>query len=69
MCIRDRFIIALSTTYTWDELDVSAYVQNQSTYSTFIEDHYANPEFTDIKFPEQKRNLIYIFLESMETDV
>lgn len=61
------FIIALSTSYTWDELDVSAYVQNQSTYSTFIEDHYANPEFTDMEFPVQKRNLIYIFLESMET--
>lgn len=34
--------------------------------SPFIEENYANPVKTDITFPEQKRNLILIYLESME---
>ena len=34
--------------------------------STYIEDNFVDPETTDIKFPEEKRNLIFIYLESME---
>ncbi|WP_083378670.1 alkaline phosphatase family protein [Enterococcus timonensis] len=34
--------------------------------STLYEDEYVDPRTTEIVFPEQKRNLIYIFLESME---
>lgn len=33
----------------------------------FYEENYVFPEKTNIKFPEKKRNLIYIVLESMET--
>ena len=32
----------------------------------FIYDNYADPESVELRFPEQKRNLIYIYLESME---
>lgn len=35
--------------------------------SAFIEENYVNPENVKITFPENKRNLIYIYLESMET--
>lgn len=59
--------ITVSVVYTWEELDISAYTKNQTTYSTFIDDNYVNPRFAQMEFPEQKRNLIYIFLESMET--
>ena len=52
---------------TWNGLDVSNYMKGQSTYSTFIDDNYIDPSSVNITFPEQKRNLIYIFLESMET--
>ena len=48
------------------QLDVFAYVDTISTESDFIEDHYADPATTQLTFPEEKRNLIYIFLESME---
>ena len=48
-------------------LDVGAFVITSTTESDFIEENYVDPESVDIKFPEQKRNLIYIFLESMET--
>lgn len=34
--------------------------------STYIEDNFADPETTELVFPEQKRNLIHIYLESME---
>lgn len=34
--------------------------------SDFIEENYVDPLKTKIDFPEEKRNLIYIFLESME---
>ena len=47
-------------------MDVSNYMKGQSTYSTFIDDNYVDPSSVNITFPEQKRNLIYIFLESME---
>lgn len=53
--------------YTWDTLDVGNYVKGQSDYSTFIDDNYVDPRDVEVRFPEQKRNLIYIFLESMET--
>lgn len=47
-------------------LDVLAYVGNSMTDSDFIEQHYVDPQATQLTFPEEKRNLIYIFLESME---
>lgn len=48
----------------WDILD---YIEATSVPSDFIEKHYYNPKNTKIKFPKKKRNLIYIFAESMET--
>lgn len=50
----------------WDSLEVEAYVEDQNTASDFIEANYVNPADVELVFPERKRNLIYIFLESME---
>jgi len=47
--------------------DISEYIKAQMNYSTLIKDEYVAPEKVALEFPEQKRNLIYIFLESMET--
>lgn len=52
--------------YTWIRLDISGYSENQSTYSEFLDNNYVDPSDVQITFPEQKRNLIYIYLESME---
>ena len=38
-----------------------------TTESTYIEDNYADPRNTKITFPEKKRNLIHIYLESIES--
>lgn len=53
--------------YTCTELGVGDYLKDQNTESKFIEDEYVDPTDVEVVFPEQKRNLIYIFLESMET--
>lgn len=34
--------------------------------TTYIEDNYHDPRTTEMHFPEQKRNLIHIYLESVE---
>lgn len=59
-------VTGITVGVTWNGLDVSNYMKGQSTYSTFIDDNYVDPSSVNITFPEQKRNLIYIFLESME---
>ena len=49
---------------------VVSYLMNSSANdeggSDFIGDHYVDPDSTELVFPEKKRNLIYIYLESME---
>ena len=59
--------IILVLVYTWVELGVGNYLKNRNTESNFIEEEYVDPTDVAVVFPEQKRNLIYIFLESMET--
>lgn len=51
----------------WNKLDAGSYMESQGTYSKFIDDNYVDPAKVTLNFPEKKRNLIYIFLESMET--
>lgn len=50
-----------------ENMKLSEYVESIRNPSTFYEDYYINPNDVEISFPEQKRNLIYIYLESMET--
>lgn len=74
---RARFLIAHATAFALlivagsilffaERLQVAAYVDAVSTESDFIEQHYVSPDTVQIQFPEKKRNLIYIYLESME---
>lgn len=60
-------MIALSIFQFSQETNLSAYIAAQNSDSDFIETNYADPAETEIVFPEKKRNLIYIYLESMET--
>ncbi len=53
--------------YIWQKLDVGNFVANYGRESTYIEDNYVSPDDVDLEFPKEKRNLIYIYLESMET--
>ena len=53
--------------YAWFALGIDTFVANQREASTFIVDHYVDPRSVEMTFPEQPRNLIYIYLESVET--
>lgn len=61
-------IIVLKNTYDKfdEEVGVGEYMEATETYSSFIDDNYVNPKDVTLTFPEKKRNLVYIFLESME---
>ena len=48
------------------KLNAIEYFINSGKESSFIEDEYADPKEVKLTFPEKKRNLIYIYLESME---
>ena len=48
------------------KLNLIRFVSAAATESEFVADHYVDPNHTQLTFPEQKRNLVYIFLESME---
>ena len=48
-------------------LGIHSFVANIMTPSDFIKDNYVDPDEINISFPEEnKRNLVYVFLESME---
>ncbi len=59
-------MMVLSLSIFVTKFDVIAYVDIHTDHSDFIEEQYADPTQTELTFPEEKRNLIYIFLESME---
>ena len=50
----------------WKRLDIGDYLASNGQYSEFIDDNYVDPSTVELTFPEKKRNLIYIYLESME---
>ena len=45
---------------------VQEFVPGAADDSTFIEDNYVDAGDVEITFPQKKRNLVYIYLESME---
>ena len=48
------------------KLNLIQFVSAAATESEFIADHYVDPRLAKLTFPAHKRNLVYIFLESME---
>jgi len=46
--------------------NLKEYRENKEEISEFVTDYYVDPRKVELTFPEQKRNLIYIYLESME---
>lgn len=69
---KTAFPVALSTllvacTLFIAKLEVVDYISVSSTESDFIKQNYADSKNVNLTFPKTKRNLIYIFLESMES--
>ncbi len=60
-------LLTFSLLFFMIKLEVFGYIGAITTDSDFIKDHYVDPNTATLTFPEEKRNLIYIFLESMES--
>ena len=65
------FVLALlftvySCVFTEANLHVSEIYKAYVEKSDFIERNYVDPKETEITFPEKKRNVIYLYLESLE---
>ncbi len=60
------FMFMLSVVVGFFLLGIDQYLKRTFENSTFIEEHYVDGRDISIQFPEEKRNLILIYLESME---
>lgn len=60
-------ILFISIMFGLTQIGLFSYINNQVSRSAIFEEEYKGSESVQITFPEKKRNLIYIFLESMET--
>ncbi|WZU00087.1 hypothetical protein MGH68_10680 [Erysipelothrix sp. D19-032] len=60
-------IAVLVVSLSFQALYVPQIISYALSNDTFFEDHYVNPQDANLQFPEKKRNLIYIFVESLET--
>lgn len=57
---------ALCTAYIIYAIGYIPHLYYNNTKTTLYEEHYATPEITAADFPAQKRNLLVIYLESVE---
>ncbi|MEG0573330.1 MAG: LTA synthase family protein [Erysipelotrichaceae bacterium] len=60
------FLFSVSLIISGTKFNLFEYIKSELTNSSFIEDNYVDPKQVNLNFPDQKRNLIYIYLESME---
>ena len=60
-------LIGYSIYYAMSNLYIFNYIKYSYIESNFLEVTYVKPEEVKLEWPDEKRNLIYIFLESMES--
>ena len=51
------------------QFGILSYVKSQMAESTLIEEEYVSPDEVQIRFPKEKRNLICIYVESLESSM
>jgi len=59
-------VFVFSTVFCFFFLGINDYIKRITNYSPFIETHYVDGKNIEITFPEKKRNLIILYLESTE---
>ncbi len=52
--------------FGFEQFQLELLFKSYFTDSTYFEDNYVDPNSVNLTFPEEKRNLIFIYLESME---
>ena len=62
-------VFIISVWMLLSSFSVFDYVASLARTGQLFEQHYVEPEKVNLTFPEKKRNLIYIYLESMENTV
>jgi len=62
-------ILIISSSMSYSLLGINDYLKRANEYSAFIKDNYVGGKDIAITFPEQKRNLIVLYLESMENSM
>ena len=64
------FIVFMASLITcYQILGANDYVKSATVNSMYIEDHYVDGSHVPITFPKEKRNLIILYLESMENSM
>lgn len=59
--------ISLITYKVFDLLNIGEFIKNQLSSSNIFDEYYIDGSNIKIEFPKKKRNLVYIFSESMES--
>ncbi len=59
-------VLGVSVNFGMQKMPLAEIITNELTSSTYIEDNYVAPTPERLHWPQQKRNLIHIYLESME---
>lgn len=62
----NRIVLAISIVYFGIVVGFFEYTGNRLLETDLFKKYYVSPDDVEISFPEEKRNLIYIFLESTE---
>lgn len=67
LIVLEIFCVYSSLSTGFKTLKIDAFLKENKQNSNFIKNNYKDPKKIKIFFPEKKRNLIYIFAESMES--
>lgn len=67
--IYSTLLFLITAGFLLQVFSVPAYVIALTQTSDLYETHYVDPKSTQLTFPKKKRNLIYIFVESLENTV
>lgn len=67
MMFISSLLVIMTIAVKINEVGIPKYVKDITDVSVIFEENYADPDEVELIFPKQKKNLIYIFLESMET--
>ena len=59
-------VFLITTVDAVEQLEIVEHIERQAMVSEFMGETYVIPQHTPLTFPEEKRNLIYIFVESTE---
>lgn len=68
VCLIVVFVFCFtSISYAFDSLQLGEYISRRLDNTTIYEEYYANPDDIKISSSDNTKNVIYIYLESMET--